>query len=136
MDHFWTNYHTHSIIYNSYIAVPQMLAESLCAILLLEESSPRQVLSEFILARKATLQEIFHPYQHGKYRFSVIQSHLIWLTFLLVVSSPCSHSDKIPFSSLSAKCMYMYVLSFLVASTVFLLGRKVTPQICAYTRII
>ncbi|XP_022785211.1 conserved oligomeric Golgi complex subunit 1-like isoform X1 [Stylophora pistillata] len=43
----------------------EMLAESLCAILLLEESSPRQVLSEFILARKATLQEIFHPYQHA-----------------------------------------------------------------------
>lgn len=111
-----------------------MLAESLCAILLLEESSPRQVLSEFILARKATLQEIFHPYQHGKYSFSVTQSHLIWLTFLLVLV--VSHSDKIPFGWLSAKCMYIHVLCFLVVSTVFLLGRKVTPQICAYTRII
>ena len=113
-----------------------MLAEPLCAILLLEESSPRQVLSEFILARKATLQEIFHPYQHGKYSFSVTQSHFIWLTFLLVVSSPCTHSDKIPFGWLSAKCMYIHVLCFLVVSTVFLLGRKVTPQIWAYTRII
>ena len=43
-----------------------MLAESLCSILLLEESSPRQVFTEFILARKAALQEIFHPCQHGK----------------------------------------------------------------------
>ena len=48
------------------VIVLQMLAESLCAILLLEESSPRQVFSEFILSRKATLQEIFHPCQHGK----------------------------------------------------------------------
>lgn len=44
----------------------QMLAESLCSILLLEETSPRQVFTEFILARKAALQEIFHPCQHGE----------------------------------------------------------------------
>lgn len=46
--------------------VLQMLAESLCAILLLEESSPRQVFTEFILARKNALKEIFHPSQHGE----------------------------------------------------------------------
>ncbi|CAH3019344.1 unnamed protein product [Porites evermanni] len=43
----------------------EMLAESLCSILLLEESSPRQVFTEFILARKTALQEIFHPCQHA-----------------------------------------------------------------------
>lgn len=43
-----------------------MLAESLCSILLLEESSPRQVFTEFLLARKAALQEVFHPCQHGE----------------------------------------------------------------------
>ncbi|XP_068741346.1 conserved oligomeric Golgi complex subunit 1-like isoform X2 [Montipora capricornis] len=43
----------------------EMLAESLCSILLLEESSPRQVFTEFLLARKAALQEIFHPCQHA-----------------------------------------------------------------------
>ncbi|XP_073244201.1 conserved oligomeric Golgi complex subunit 1-like isoform X2 [Porites lutea] len=43
----------------------EMLAESLCSILLLEESSPRQVFTEFFLARKTALQEIFHPCQHA-----------------------------------------------------------------------
>ncbi|XP_015773605.1 PREDICTED: conserved oligomeric Golgi complex subunit 1-like isoform X1 [Acropora digitifera] len=43
----------------------EMLAESLCSILLLEESSPRQVFTEFLLARKAALQEVFHPCQHA-----------------------------------------------------------------------
>ncbi|XP_048583380.1 conserved oligomeric Golgi complex subunit 1 isoform X2 [Nematostella vectensis] len=40
-------------------------ADALCSILLLEESSPRQVFSEFLLARKSALQEIFHPSQHA-----------------------------------------------------------------------
>ncbi|XP_031572017.1 conserved oligomeric Golgi complex subunit 1-like [Actinia tenebrosa] len=43
----------------------EMTAEALCSILLLEESSPRQVFSEFLLARKSSLQEIFHPSQHS-----------------------------------------------------------------------
>ena len=57
---------SHSYNKALFYVVFKMLAESLCAILLLEESSPRQVFTEFILARKATLQEIFHPCQHGK----------------------------------------------------------------------
>lgn len=46
----------------------QILAESLSSILLLEESSPRQVYAEFLLSRKSALQEIFHPSQHGMKR--------------------------------------------------------------------
>eukprot|EP00794_Sanderia_malayensis_P009639 gene9639-10626_t len=47
------------------IALPdQMLAESLCSIMLLEDSSARQVFMEFLLARKAAIQDIFHANQH------------------------------------------------------------------------
>ena len=51
-------------------SLTQMIAESLCSILLLEESSPRQVFTEFLLARKSALQEIFHPSQHGELQFN------------------------------------------------------------------
>ncbi|XP_065060256.1 conserved oligomeric Golgi complex subunit 1-like [Rhopilema esculentum] len=40
------------------------LAESLCSIILLSDSSPRQVFVEFLLARKAAIQDLFHPSHH------------------------------------------------------------------------
>ncbi|XP_077988897.1 conserved oligomeric Golgi complex subunit 1-like [Glandiceps talaboti] len=40
-------------------------AEALCSILLLEDSSPRQVFTEFLLARKSAVQQFFHPYHTG-----------------------------------------------------------------------
>ncbi|XP_071794705.1 conserved oligomeric Golgi complex subunit 1-like [Asterias amurensis] len=43
----------------------QATAEALCSIMLLEETSPRQVFSEFLLARKAAVQHCFHSSQHG-----------------------------------------------------------------------
>lgn len=55
-----------AVMFDSYFCCQQAVTEALCSILLLEESSPRQVFSEFILARKSTLQEIFHPSQHCK----------------------------------------------------------------------
>nr|XP_006811556.1 PREDICTED: conserved oligomeric Golgi complex subunit 1-like [Saccoglossus kowalevskii] len=43
----------------------QAIAEALCSILLLDDSSPRQVFTEFLLARKSAVQQFFHPYQPG-----------------------------------------------------------------------
>ncbi|CAB4013243.1 Conserved oligomeric Golgi complex subunit 1, partial [Paramuricea clavata] len=43
----------------------QTVAECLCAIMFLEDSSPRQVFNEFLLARQASLQELFHPSQQA-----------------------------------------------------------------------
>ncbi|XP_038072145.1 conserved oligomeric Golgi complex subunit 1-like [Patiria miniata] len=43
----------------------QATAEALCSIMLLEEGSPRQVFTEFLLARKAAVQQCFHASQHG-----------------------------------------------------------------------
>ncbi|XP_022105215.1 conserved oligomeric Golgi complex subunit 1-like [Acanthaster planci] len=43
----------------------QATAEALCSIMLLEESSPRQVFTEFLLARKAAVQHCFHSSQQG-----------------------------------------------------------------------
>ena len=38
----------------------QKIAESLCSILLLENSNPRQVFNEFLLARTSAVQQLFH----------------------------------------------------------------------------
>lgn len=43
----------------------QTVAECLCAIMFLEDSSPRQVFNEFLVARQASLQELFHPSQQA-----------------------------------------------------------------------
>ena len=61
----------------------QMLAEALCSILLLEESSPRQVFTEFLLARKAALQEIFHPSQHGTNAYTLGTVNILRLCCVL-----------------------------------------------------
>ncbi|XP_070542511.1 conserved oligomeric Golgi complex subunit 1-like isoform X2 [Ptychodera flava] len=43
----------------------QATAKALCSILLLEDSTPRQVFTEFLLARKSAVQQLFQPYQPG-----------------------------------------------------------------------
>jgi len=44
----------------------KQIAENLCAISLLDNYSPRQVFTEFLLARKSSLQDIFHPSLHSQ----------------------------------------------------------------------
>ncbi|XP_028398941.1 conserved oligomeric Golgi complex subunit 1-like [Dendronephthya gigantea] len=48
-----------------YTQSEQTIAECLCAIMFLEDSSPRQVFNEFLLARQVSLQELFHPSQQA-----------------------------------------------------------------------
>lgn len=43
----------------------QAVAEALCSIMLLEESSPRQALTDFLLARKAAIQKLLNQPHHG-----------------------------------------------------------------------
>ncbi|XP_034882020.1 conserved oligomeric Golgi complex subunit 1 isoform X1 [Mirounga leonina] len=43
----------------------QAVAEALCSIMLLEESSPRQALTDFLLARKAAIQKLLDQPHHG-----------------------------------------------------------------------
>ncbi|KAK1330884.1 hypothetical protein QTO34_008826 [Cnephaeus nilssonii] len=42
----------------------QAVAEALCSIMLLEESSPRQALADFLLARKAAIQKLLNQPHH------------------------------------------------------------------------
>ncbi|XP_032900183.1 conserved oligomeric Golgi complex subunit 1 isoform X1 [Amblyraja radiata] len=43
----------------------QAIAEALCSIILLEDSSPRQALADFLLARKSAIQQLLNQPQHG-----------------------------------------------------------------------
>ncbi|NXX75408.1 COG1 protein, partial [Urocolius indicus] len=43
----------------------QAVAEALCAIMLLEDSSPRQALADFLLARKLAIQQLLNQAHHG-----------------------------------------------------------------------
>lgn len=45
----------------------QAVAEALCSVMLLEESSPRQALADFLLARKAAIQKLLNQPHHGGY---------------------------------------------------------------------
>lgn len=47
----------------------QAVAEALCSIMLLEESSPRQALTDFLLARKAAIQKLLDQPHHGRFGF-------------------------------------------------------------------
>jgi len=48
----------------------QAVAEALCAIMLLEDSSPRQALADFLLARKLAIQQLLNQPHHGQYRWA------------------------------------------------------------------
>ncbi|XP_062930613.1 conserved oligomeric Golgi complex subunit 1 isoform X1 [Mobula hypostoma] len=43
----------------------QAIAEALCSIILLEDSSPRQALTDFLLARKSAIQQLLNQPHHG-----------------------------------------------------------------------
>ncbi|KAH1182755.1 hypothetical protein KIL84_004247 [Mauremys mutica] len=43
----------------------QAVAEALCSIMLLEDSSPRQALTDFLLARKSAVQQLLNQPHHG-----------------------------------------------------------------------
>ncbi|XP_038613073.1 conserved oligomeric Golgi complex subunit 1 [Tachyglossus aculeatus] len=43
----------------------QAVAEALCSVMLLEDSSPRQALTDFLLARKAAIQQLLNQPHHG-----------------------------------------------------------------------
>lgn len=47
----------------------QAVAEALCSIMLLEESSPRQALADFLLARKAAIQKLLNQPHHSRFGF-------------------------------------------------------------------
>ncbi|NXX99666.1 COG1 protein, partial [Centropus bengalensis] len=49
----------------SQTASDQAVAEALCAIMLLEDSSPRQALADFLLARKLAIQQLLNQPHHG-----------------------------------------------------------------------
>lgn len=44
----------------------QAVADALCSIMLLEESSPRQALTDFLLARKTAIQKLLNQPHHGR----------------------------------------------------------------------
>ncbi|CAE1289137.1 COG1 [Acanthosepion pharaonis] len=46
-------------------ATDKQIADALCSILLLEDSTPRQVFNEFLLARTNAVQQLFHVSQQG-----------------------------------------------------------------------
>ncbi|KAM3921707.1 conserved oligomeric Golgi complex subunit 1 isoform 2-T2 [Leptodactylus fuscus] len=60
-------------------ASDQSVAEALCSIMLLEDSSPRQALADFLLARKAGIQQLLNQPHHG----SSIKSQVCSLVELL-----------------------------------------------------
>lgn len=43
----------------------QAITEALVSTMLLEDSSPRQALADFLLARKASIQQLLNQPQHG-----------------------------------------------------------------------
>ncbi|XP_018425831.1 PREDICTED: conserved oligomeric Golgi complex subunit 1 [Nanorana parkeri] len=57
----------------------QAVTEALCSIMLLEDSSPRQALADFLLARKAGIQQLLNQPHHG----SSIKSQVCSLVELL-----------------------------------------------------
>ncbi|KAJ8304320.1 hypothetical protein KUTeg_017903 [Tegillarca granosa] len=47
------------------VTTDKCIAECLCSIILLEDSTPRQVFNEFLLARTTAVQQLFHPNQQN-----------------------------------------------------------------------
>ncbi|XP_030581829.1 conserved oligomeric Golgi complex subunit 1 [Archocentrus centrarchus] len=60
----------------------QAIAEALVSIMLLEDSSPRQALADFLLARKSSIHQLLNQLQHG----SGIKSQVCSLVELLVTT--------------------------------------------------
>uniref|UniRef100_A0A8C7ATA6 Conserved oligomeric Golgi complex subunit 1 n=1 Tax=Neovison vison TaxID=452646 RepID=A0A8C7ATA6_NEOVI len=57
--------HESKMLLKCHAVSDQAVAEALCSIMLLEESSPRQALTDFLLARKAAIQKLLDQSQRG-----------------------------------------------------------------------
>ncbi|XP_058140629.1 conserved oligomeric Golgi complex subunit 1 isoform X2 [Dasypus novemcinctus] len=57
--------HESKMLLKSQAVSDQAVAEALCSIMLLEESSPRQALTDFLLARKTAIQKLLNQPHHG-----------------------------------------------------------------------
>lgn len=66
----------------------QAVAEALCSIMLLEESSPRQALTDFLLARKAAIQKLLNQPHHG----AGIKAQICSIVELLVTTLNQAHA--------------------------------------------
>ncbi|XP_023067690.2 conserved oligomeric Golgi complex subunit 1 isoform X1 [Piliocolobus tephrosceles] len=66
----------------------QAVAEALCSMMLLEESSPRQALTDFLLARKATIQKLLNQPHHG----AGIKAQICSLVELLATTLKQAHA--------------------------------------------
>ncbi|XP_004860624.1 conserved oligomeric Golgi complex subunit 1 isoform X1 [Heterocephalus glaber] len=66
----------------------QAVAEALCSVMLLEESSPRQALTDFLMARKATIQTLLNQPNHG----SGIKAQFCSLVELLATTLNQAHA--------------------------------------------
>lgn len=61
--------HESKMLLKCHAVSDQAVAEALCSIMLLEESSPRQALADFLLARKAAIQKLLDQSQRGGFGF-------------------------------------------------------------------
>ncbi|XP_061032468.1 conserved oligomeric Golgi complex subunit 1 isoform X2 [Eubalaena glacialis] len=66
----------------------QAVAEALCSVMLLEESSPRQALADFLLARKAAIQKLLNQQHHG----AGVKSQICLLVELLATTLNQAHA--------------------------------------------
>uniref|UniRef100_K7GJU2 Conserved oligomeric Golgi complex subunit 1 n=1 Tax=Pelodiscus sinensis TaxID=13735 RepID=K7GJU2_PELSI len=66
----------------------QAVAEALCSIMLLEDSSPRQALADFLLARKSAVQQLLNQPHHG----AGIKAHVCSLMELLTTTLYQAHA--------------------------------------------
>ncbi|XP_062072911.1 conserved oligomeric Golgi complex subunit 1 [Lepus europaeus] len=64
------------------------VAEALCSVMLLEESSPRQALTDFLMARKAAMQKLLNQPHHG----SGIKAQICSLVELLATTLSQAHA--------------------------------------------
>jgi len=68
---FWHTAHRSAILLNSKSLLrgravsDQAIAEALVSTMLLEDSSPRQALADFLLARKSSIYQLLNQPQHG-----------------------------------------------------------------------
>ncbi|KYO30915.1 conserved oligomeric Golgi complex subunit 1 isoform X1 [Alligator mississippiensis] len=57
--------HESKTLLRSHAVSDQAVAEALCSVMLLEDSSPRQALADFLLARKSAVQQLLNQPHHG-----------------------------------------------------------------------
>ncbi|XP_062516970.1 conserved oligomeric Golgi complex subunit 1-like [Corticium candelabrum] len=90
------------VLLGDYRASPEITAQSLCAILLLEDSTPRQAFTDFLVARKAAMQSLFHSS-----RQTSIKSQICNVVSL--VTATVRHIDAV-FTHRESGCLLLDVL--------------------------